>query len=510
MYGLAEATLAVSVPKLGVGYKVDRIERASFESGGSAKPAKANDASTLEFVNSGKPVPGVEVRIVDGEGHNLGERAEGRLWFRGASATSGYYRNAAATQNLMRDGDWLDSGDLAYWADGEIYITGRAKDIIIKAGRNLYPHEVEEIAGRVQGVRTGCVVAFGAPDERTGSERLVVTAEVRDMASAKRIEDEIARTVNEALGIPPDLVKLLPPQSIPKTSSGKLRRSETRRLFIEGKLGERQQPTWMQVAGLAVRGSGPSVWSWMKQGAKNTFEFLYGVYAMTAFTILLFPLWAIVALTWNQKRAAWFTHKGTRIMLLMAGIPVRVEGREILAERKTSGPWIFAPNHSSFLDILINLAFLPPDVRFVVKGEIHDMPLFRTMARRSGQFTFDRSDPQARIRQAEQVNAALESGESVVIYPEGTFTATTGIRPFQLGAFKSAVDTQRPICPVSVRGARRILRDKTKLPRPGRVTLTFGPLVTPDPAAGNDWHEIVRLRDSTRDIIAKNSGEPLL
>ena len=510
VYGLAEATLAVSVPKLGVGYKVDRIERASFESGGSAKPTKANDASTLEFVNSGKPVPGVEVRIVDGEGHNLGERAEGRLWFRGASATSGYYRNAAATQNLMRDGDWLDSGDLAYWADSEIYITGRAKDIIIKAGRNLYPHEVEEIAGRVQGVRTGCVVAFGAPDERTGSERLVVTAEVRDMASAKRIEDEIARTVNEALGIPPDLVKLLPPQSIPKTSSGKLRRSETRRLFIEGKLGERQQPTWMQVAGLAVRGSGPSVWSWMKQGAKNTFEFLYGVYAMTAFTILLFPLWAIVALTWNQKRAAWFTHKGTRIMLLMAGIPVRVEGREILAERKTSGPWIFAPNHSSFLDILINLAFLPPDVRFVVKGEIHDMPLFRTMARRSGQFTFDRSDPQARIRQAEQVNAALESGESVVIYPEGTFTATTGIRPFQLGAFKSAVDTQRPICPVSVRGARRILRDKTKLPRPGRVTLTFGPLVTPDPAAGNDWHEIVRLRDSTRDIIAKNSGEPLL
>ena len=510
VYGLAEATLAISVPKLGAGYKVDRIERAAFESGGNAKPAKVDDTAALEFVNAGKPVPGVEVRIVDGEGRNLGERAEGRLWFRGKAATRGYYRNPAATQALMRDGDWLDSGDLAYWADGEIYITGRAKDIIIKAGRNLYPHEVEEIAGRVQGVRTGCVVAFGAPDERTGSERLVVTAEVRDMASAKRIEDEIAREVNEALGLPPDLVALLRPQSIPKTSSGKLRRSETRRLFIEGKLGERRQPTWVQVAGLAVRGSGPSAWSWMKQGAKSTFEFLYGVYAMTTFTILLFPLWAIVAVTWNQKRAAWFTHKGTRLMLMAAGIPVRVEGREILAERKTSGPWIFAPNHSSFLDIIVNLAFLPPDVRFVVKGEIHDMPLFRTMARRSGQFTFDRSDPQARIRQAEQVNAALKGGESVVIYPEGTFTATTGIRPFQLGTFKSAVDTQRPICPVSVRGARRILRDKTKLPRPGRVTLTFGPLVMPNPAAGNDWQEIVRLRDTTRDLIAKNSGEPLL
>jgi acyl-CoA synthetase (AMP-forming)/AMP-acid ligase II/acyl carrier protein len=106
VYGLAEATLAVSVPKLGAGYKVDRIERAAFESGGNAKPARADDAAALEFVNAGKPVPGVEVRIVDGEGRNLGERAEGSLWFRGASATSGYYRNPAATQTLMRDGDW--------------------------------------------------------------------------------------------------------------------------------------------------------------------------------------------------------------------------------------------------------------------------------------------------------------------------------------------------------------------------------------------------------------------
>jgi len=510
VYGLAEATLAVSVPPLGSGFKADRIERAPFESVGRANPAKADDAMALEFVNAGKPVPGVQVRIVDDKGVDLGERAEGRLWFRGTGATSGYYRNPTATQELMRDGDWLDSGDLAYWADGEIYITGRAKDIIIKAGRNLYPHEAEEIAGCIQGVRTGCVVAFGAPDERTGSERLIVTAEVRDMGAAKRIEAEITRAVNDALGMPPDLVKLLPPQSIPKTSSGKLRRSETRRLFLKGKLGKRQQPTWMQIAGLAASGSGPRAWSWAKQGTRNVLELLYGVYAMAVFAVLLFPLWAVVAMTRKRKRAAWFTHKGTRLMLKLAGVPVRVEGQEILDQRKTSGPWIFAPNHSSYLDILVTLAFLPPDVRFVVKGEIRDMPLFRTIARRSGQFSFDRSDPQARIRQAEQVNAALESGQSVVIYPEGTFTATTGIRPFQLGAFKSAVDTRRPICPVSVRGARKILRDKTKLPRPGRITLTFGPLVIPNRAAGNDWQEIVRLRDTTRDLIARNSGEPLL
>src|ERR1700675_2133080 len=138
--------------------------------------------------------------MVDAEGRELGERVQGRLWLKGAGATSGYYRNPKATAELIQEGGWLDSGDLAYWADGEIYITGRAKDVIIKAGRNIYPHEVEEFAGRVAGVRTGCVVAFGAPDERSGTERLVVTAEVRDMASAKRIEDEIARAVNDALG----------------------------------------------------------------------------------------------------------------------------------------------------------------------------------------------------------------------------------------------------------------------------------------------------------------------
>jgi 1-acyl-sn-glycerol-3-phosphate acyltransferase len=510
VYGLAEATLAVSVPRLGSGYKVDRIERAQFESEGRAVPVAGADAAALEFVNAGKPVPSVEVRIVDADGVNLGERREGRLWFRGPSATSGYYRNPAATRELLRDGDWIDSGDLAYWGEGEIYITGRAKDVIIKAGRNLYPQEVEEIAGRIAGVRTGCVVAFGAPDERTGTERLVVAAELRDISNAKRIEGEIAHAVDEALGIPPDVIALLPPQSIPKTSSGKLRRSETRRLFQEGKLGRKQQAPWVQIARLAVLGAAPRAWSWLQRTARGAVEFLYGVYALAAFAVILIPLWIVVGRTRNRRRAASLVHRGARRMLAAGGVPVTVVGAEILEQRAKTGPWIFAPNHSSYLDILVMLAFLPDDVRFVAKGEIRAMPFVNLLADRSGQFAFDRNDPQARIRQSEEVNAALRNGESVVIFPEGTFTALAGIRPFQLGAFKAAVDAQRPICAVSVRGARQILRDKTLLPRPGHVTLTFSAPIAPNPAAGDDWHEIVRLRDETRDTIALNSGEALI
>jgi fatty-acyl-CoA synthase len=512
VYGLAEGSLAVSVPQMAAGYKVDRIDRAQFESEGRAVPATAasGHAAVLEFVNAGKPLPSVEVRIADAEGRELGERRQGRLWFRGPAATSGYYHNETATRELLREGHWLDSGDLAYAADGDLYITGRAKDMIIKAGRNIYPHEVEEIAGRVAGVRSGCVVAFGAPDERTGTERLVVAAELRDAASAKRIEGEISSAVTDAMGLPPDVIALLPPQSIPKTSSGKLRRSETRRLFLEGKLGKKQQAPWVQIANLAARGAVPRAWHWLRAAAKSSLEFVYGVYALTASSAVLIPLWAVVGLTRDRKRAARFARTGARMMLAAARVPVRVEGGEILPERAKTGPWIFAPNHSSYLDILVILGFLPPEVRFVSKGEIREMPFISTIAKRSGQFAFNRADPHARIRQAEEVNDALKNGESVVIFPEGTFTQMAGIRPFQLGAFKAAVDTQRPICPVSVRGARQILRDKTILPRPGRVTVTFSEPIMPDPAAGSDWHEIVRLRDATREAIARNSGETLI
>ena len=510
VYGLAEATLGVAAPRMGTGFKVDRIERATFESVGRAIPASAEDPGPLEFVNAGRPMPGVTVRIVDSAGGELGERAEGRLWFRGPAATSGYYRNPAATRELIQDGGWLDSGDLAYWADGELYITGRAKDLIIKAGRNIYPHEVEEIAGRVAGVRAGCVVAFGAPDARTGTERLVVTAEVRDMASAGRIRGEIGRAVDDAMGMPPDVVELLAPQSIPKTSSGKLRRSETRRLYLEGKLGKKVAPAWVQLARLAIRGAAPRSWQSLKRTARGAVELAYGAYAFAILVFGLLPVWLVVVLSQDRKRAARRTHTGARWLLRAAGIPVRVQGGEILKELGKSRPWIFTPNHSSYIDILVSLAVLPDDVRFVAKGEALSMLVVGTIIRRSGQFGFDRRDPEARIRQAEEVNAALRNGESVGIYPEGTFTAFTGIRPFQLGAFKAAVDAQRPICPVAVHGAREILRDKTYLPRRGRITVTLGPLIFPDPSAGDDWHEIVRLRDATREIIAQHAGEALL
>jgi fatty-acyl-CoA synthase len=514
VYGLAENSLAISTPKPGSGYRVDRIQRSTFESSGRAAAAEseagANGDATLEFVGAGKPLADVGVRIVNGDGEEVGERVEGHLWFRGPSATSGYYRNESATRELMRGDGWLDSGDLAYWADGELFITGRAKDIIIKAGRNLYPHQIEAIAGKIAGVRPGCVVAFGVPDERQGTEKFVVTAEIRNAADAKRIESEIARAMQETMGLPPDVIELLPPQSIPKTSSGKLRRSETRRLYLEGKLGQKQQAQWMQIAELAVGGAAPRVWSVLRRGVENAAQFVYGVYALAVCGVVVPVLWILMAVTRDRERAARMIRTASRITLRYAFIRTRVEGEELLEKLPESGPWIFAPNHSSYLDIIVALALLPASVRFLVKADAVDIPFFGLMVRRSGQYLFDRNDPAARIRQADDVEAVLRRGESVVVYPEGTFTPVTGIRPFQLGAFKAALDAQRPICPVAMRSARQILRDNTYLPKFGRVTITVGPLVQPRPAGKDEWQEIVRLRDEVREIIARNAGEPML
>jgi acyl-CoA synthetase (AMP-forming)/AMP-acid ligase II len=166
VYGLAEAAVGLAFPPLDSGAVIDRIDRREYERRGRALPAAAIDTSALEFVACGRPLPGHEIRIVGPTGRELGEREEGRLEFRGPSATSGYLRNPSATATLF-DGDWLDSGDLAYIAGADVYLTSRVKDVIIRGGRNIYPYEVEEAVGDLDGIRKGCVAVFGQASRKS-------------------------------------------------------------------------------------------------------------------------------------------------------------------------------------------------------------------------------------------------------------------------------------------------------------------------------------------------------
>jgi 1-acyl-sn-glycerol-3-phosphate acyltransferase len=465
------------------------------------------------------------VGIVDEKGDEAPERVEGFLWFRGPSATSGYYRNPTATQTLFPPGQeqsegkfaWVDSGDRAYRADGEVYVTGRVKDIIIKGGRNLYPHEVEDLAARADGIRKGCIVAFGTKDEGSGTEKLVVVAEVRPADAARKavIAAAVTEQISRGLGLPPDRVELVPPGSIPKTSSGKLRREETKQLFLRGQLSEAKPPGWMQIARLGIRGGWQTLGASAAGYGQRVLEIAHGIYFAVLFSVWIVPSWMIVRLIREPLAARRLTSSAAKMLLAVARCPVRVNGEEHM---NTPGAKVYAANHASYFDVLPLMAGLGISYRFVAKMEVHMMPFIGTFLRRMNHLSFNRNDAESRLRQVEEMEEILRRGESVFVFPEGTFTPDDGIRHFQLGAFKAALSTGTPIIPISLAGTRRFLRDGTYLPRPTSVTITISPPVCPlsqgSPGNGghevSNWHELIRLRDETRTAIAQHIPEPLL
>jgi acyl-CoA synthetase (AMP-forming)/AMP-acid ligase II len=185
------------------------------------------------MVSVGRPLWGARFRIVDESGQALPERRVGQLLVRGPSVMKGYYKKPAESATALAGG-WLHTGDLAYLADGQLYITGRLKDLIIKRGRNYYPHDLERAVERLPGVRTGCTVAFSVPNEAAGTEDVVLLVETRLTTAAERakLEAEIERALNAATGIRADVVRLLPPHTLPKTTSGKIQRRKARSLYL--------------------------------------------------------------------------------------------------------------------------------------------------------------------------------------------------------------------------------------------------------------------------------------
>ncbi len=516
VYGLAEASLAVAIPTEGRGPRVDRLDRAALvqqgravpaDTGESSAPGAEDESNTISFVSVGNAVPGMEIRIADEHGEDAGERVEGQLWFRSPSATAGYYQNETATAALFprtpAEG-WIDSGDRAYRADGKIYITGRVKDIIIHAGSNLYPHEIEDAVAQVPGVRKGCVVAFGAPNPATGTERLVIVAESRqhDAGPRMRISREITALVTTVTGVPPDEVEIVPPNAIPKTSSGKLRRDETRRRFLAGGLRTSAPPAWLQIARLAAGSSARR----LRGTAKRLMEIVYGIYATSLFAVVLLTAWVLVMCSTSQKYAGRVTTLWLRFFFKAAGWRLRAKGIECMSE---NAPCMLIANHASYTDVLVLISVLGGGFRIVAKGELRTAPFVGTFLRKLGHFTFDREDPADRLHQAKEIEESLREGKSVLVFPEGTFTAQPGVRPFHLGAFQAALAAGRPIIPVALDGTRRALRDGTMLMRRGNVRITLGPALVPQSDA-NEWQEVVRLRDAAREIIGRNSGESLL
>jgi fatty-acyl-CoA synthase len=231
VYGMAEATLAISFPEPGAGMTTDTVDRRVLETDAYAAPVEAG-RGTRRLPRLGRVLDGLELRVVDPE--SRGQRVDrevGEIEIRGNSVTPGYFKNVEATAATIRDG-WLRTGDLGYLVDGDIVICGRDKDVIIVGGRNVFPEDIERAAARVDGVRAGNVIAFGTTGRR-GHESIVVVAETRaDDTGTDPVRSEVAARVIDAIGIPPTEIVLVAPGTLPKTSSGKLQRSLCKHRYL--------------------------------------------------------------------------------------------------------------------------------------------------------------------------------------------------------------------------------------------------------------------------------------
>lgn len=502
VYGLAECSVGLAFPPSGRGPLIDRVQRESFTRTGSAVPAAPENASPLCFVSCGRPLPGHELRIVDASGNELGERQEGRLEFRGVSATRGYFNNPQATSQLFRDG-WLDSGDRGYIAHGEVFLTGRVKDIVIRGGRNIYPHEVEEAVGEIPGVRKGCVAVFGSPDPASGTERLVVLAETRESGQRERHQlcEAINAAVVEVLGEPADHVALAPPRTVLKTSSGKLRRAATRALFEAGLAGEHRPVGWWQVASLAAGALIPQLKRWAARAA----DVFFAAWAWLVFWLVAPIVWLVTIFTPRPSWAWALGRVGARLLIRLTGTPFTVTGMEYLPR---GTPCVLVVNHASYLDGFVLVAALPEQFGFVAKRELLEQFIPRVYLQRLGAEFVERFAAHESVQDARRLEVALRAGRALVFFPEGTFTRLPGLKPFRMGAFVVAANTGIPVVPVAICGTRSILRDGQWWPRRGAITITFGAPLLPVTDARDAFAAAVLLRDAARAHILRHCGEP--
>lgn len=231
-YGLAEATLAVSIMPPGEGIVVELVEETQLSGmeTGADRPQRFR-----AIVNCGKPVRDMEVQIREEDGTPLPERAIGKLWCRGPSVMEGYFRDPEATAACMADG-WLDTGDMGYMSDGYVYIVGRAKDMIIVNGRNHWPQDIEWAVEQLPGFKAGDIAAF-AITTPGGEETPAVLVQCRtsDAEERQRLRDAIRDRVRAVTGMN-CVIELVPPRTLPRTSSGKLSRAKARNLYLAGEI----------------------------------------------------------------------------------------------------------------------------------------------------------------------------------------------------------------------------------------------------------------------------------
>ena len=370
---------------------------------------------------------------------------------------------------------------------------------MIRGGCNIYPQEIEDAVGAVAGVRKGCVAVFGSADAQTGTERLVVLAETRttDTGARASLREAVSRAVLDALGEPPDEIVLAPPHTVLKTSSGKVRRSACRAVYEQGRVGAPRPRVPRQVLRLAFGALALR----LRYAAAAAGRAAFASYAMLVFALLAPPTW-LASLFTRTPAGAWRLGRGAvRLLLRLTRIRLTVRGLEHLPQDR---PCVLVSNHASYLDGLVLVAALPRPYAFVAKRELREQPVAGRYLARLGTEFVERFDVKRSVEDANRMAALVARGRSLLVFPEGTFVASTGLLRFHLGAFLAAAGSSVPIVPVVVRGTREVLPSGRWWPRRAAIEVEIGAPLTPPPReAGDVFAAAVRLRAAARARIER-------
>jgi 1-acyl-sn-glycerol-3-phosphate acyltransferase len=495
-YGLAEMGVGVTFTDLASGPVIDVIDRGTLQSTGVATLAR-DEFDSVSLVSCGRPLEGYAVRIIGSDGSIQPERHEGAITCRGPSATQGYFNNERATCELWHDG-WLETGDLGYVVDGRLFVTGRTKDVIIRAGRNLHPEELEEALGTLDGVVARGVAVLSRASARTGTAQIVVVAETEwtDERRRRALERAITERTLDELGVAPDEVVLVRPATLLRTASGKLRRGATIDALDAGTLTRAAPPVVVQLARFAATGVKPLLRAaprFVRQCARDAVVALVVVPAgFVAWLLSLAPL------TTGQRTT--LARRLGRLVCRLLGIDVEVRGTLL-----PCAPVILAANHASLIDGIVMFIACEEPVVFVTSVELQRTRVVGTLLGRYGCVFVQRGLASEGAKAVELLVGVVRDGRRLVIFPEGSLSGAADLRSFHLGAFETASSVPCPVVPVSIVGTRDILAPGSFHLRPGTVRIVAGPAIEP---RGDELDARVALRDAVRDAIASLGERP--
>ncbi|MDH5656246.1 MAG: AMP-binding protein [Spirochaetia bacterium] len=494
VYGLAENSVGLSFPPPGRGPLLDSVNREIFTNEGRAVPSKNSD-NDLVFVCCGSPIPENKIRIVKENDEEAPERILGSIQFQSPSSTAGYYKNADATKTLF-SGEWLNTGDTGYMADGELYITGRQKEIIIRGGRNIYPYELEDAIGEIPGIRPGGVAVFSL--QSGGIEKMIVVAESREQKTSEKesLKQKITDLCINLHQFAPDDIVIAPIRTVLRTSSGKIRRGSIKKLYETGSIGKtpsvKMQMIRLELYSLPGRAA---------RILKKTASLAYGLYFWTTAAFLLPAAFLSVLLVPGVKHRFVALRMIFKVFLVTVNLSVKTQGKENL---ESDSSVIYVSNHTSYLDAMLIISAMPFPVKFIAKAEFKKHIFSKFILSRLNVLFVERFDARGGIEDARTLTGEVRHSHPLFFFAEGTFTKQAGLRNFRMGAFAAAVQNQAGIIPVSIQGARNALRDESFLPEHSKIKISFGEIIRTD---REGWDAAIELRDRTRKIILKHCGE---